>query len=65
MNALFKEVLLPVDGDQQGELGFQTEGVLRYKWSSRWGDMLIEVQDGAVRVNGAAVQPAPQLDTEG
>lgn len=65
MNApLYKEVLLP-DGELQGELGLETEGVLRYRWASRWGDMLIEVQDGSVRVNGAAVAPAERSDIEG
>lgn len=65
MNApLYKEVLLPAEGEPQGELRLETEGVLRYKWCSRWGDMLIEVQDGVARVNGELVRPAHSSDGE-
>ena len=44
---------------QEPELPLATEGVLRYVWHGRFGDMLIEVQDGAVFVNGAEV-PGPE-----
>jgi hypothetical protein len=37
---------------------FEAEGVLRYVWASRWGDMLIEVMNGEVFVNGQRVAPA-------
>ena len=33
----------------------QAEGVLRYVWHGRFGDMLIEVKDGVVLVNGEVV----------
>ena len=47
MNApLLSEVLLRSETTAQVELGLATEGVLRYVWGSRWGEMLIEVVDG-------------------
>jgi hypothetical protein len=41
----------------QAALPLAAEGVLRYVWHSRYGDMLIEVIDGQVFVNGSRVQP--------
>ena len=35
----------------------EAEGVLRYVWESRFGDILIEVKDGRAYVNGQAVEP--------
>ncbi|MFT7724011.1 MAG: hypothetical protein QM788_14480 [Roseateles sp.] len=60
MNApLLPQILLRPDDDAQADLELATEGVLRYVWSSEWGDMLIEVIDGAAYVNGQRVQAAP------
>jgi len=58
MNApLLPEVLLGIDSSQEPQLPLASEGVLRYVWESRFGAMLIEVKDGAVFVNGQAVEP--------
>lgn len=60
MNApLLPEVLLRSEPTPQEELGLASEGVLRYVWSSRWGDMLIEVVHGTAYVNGKPVEPFP------
>ncbi|MGM9482828.1 hypothetical protein ACS5PN_16660 [Roseateles sp. NT4] len=60
MNApLLPQILLRQDCPPQTDLDLATEGVLRYVWSSEWGDMLIEVRDGAVYVNGGRVEAAP------
>ena len=60
MNApLLPQILLNRDGTEQAALDLATEGVLRYVWSSEWGDMLIEVHDGVVFVNGQRVEAAP------
>ena len=40
------------------DLDLATEGVLRYVWSSQWGDMLIEAREGVVYVNGQRVDAA-------
>lgn len=57
MNApLLPEVLLRPEPSQQVDLQLATEGVLRYLWSSQWGEMLLEVVDGQMFVNGSHVQ---------
>jgi hypothetical protein len=60
MNApLHLEVLLGAHRSEQPALPLVTEGVLRYIWGSRWGEMLVEVIDGVSYVNGQRVEPAP------
>ena len=60
MNApLLPQILLRQDRSPQTDLDLATEGVLRYVWSSVWGDMLIESIDGVVYVNGQRVDAAP------
>jgi hypothetical protein len=54
--ALHPEVLLLRRDDQQGELPFDTEGVLRYVWEGRYGSILIEVIEQQVYVNGRLVE---------
>ncbi len=49
------EVIRRLDSTSQVDLPLSTEGVLSYVWESRFGEMLIEVVDGQVRVNGASV----------
>jgi hypothetical protein len=39
------------------ELPLATDGVLRYVWHGKFGDMLVEVRDGRSFVNGQAVDP--------
>ena len=51
-------MIRPLEETPQVELPLATEGALRYLWESRFGAMLIEVEDGMVRVNGARVEPA-------
>jgi len=59
MNApLLPEVLRRLDESPQADLPLATEGVLRYVWENRFGEMLIEVIDGVVYVNGDRVEPA-------
>lgn len=60
MNApLLPQILLRPEQPPQVDLELATEGVLRYVWSSEWGDMLIEVIDGQVYVNNRRVDAAP------
>jgi hypothetical protein len=40
---LLQEVVLRSELPPQADLPLATEGVLRHVWSSRWGEMLIEV----------------------
>jgi hypothetical protein len=40
------------------QLALESEGVIRYVWHGRFGDMLIEVRDGSTFVNGELVQLA-------
>jgi hypothetical protein len=56
---LLPEILLRRDYSPQADLDLATEGVLRYVWSSAWGNMLIEARDGAVYVNGEKVDAVP------
>lgn len=66
MNApLLPQILLRQDSSPQADLDLATEGVLRYVWSSEWGDMLIETRDGVVYVNGQRVDAAstPKVQT--
>ena len=59
MNApLLPEVLVQREPGPQLPLVLSTEGTLRYVWGSRWGEMLVEVVDGQVFVNGDKVHPA-------
>ena len=59
MNApLRPEVLRRLDDTPQADLPLATEGVARYVWESRYGEMLIEVLDGMVYVNGDRIEPA-------
>ena len=54
---LFREVLLRRDRDEP-ELPLEAEGVQRYVWESAFGDILIEIIDGRIYVNGDPVTPA-------
>ena len=55
MNApVYPEVLLRRQ-DADIELPLATEGVRRYLWESRYGDILIEVIGEAIFVNGSKV----------
>lgn len=58
MNArLLPEILTRRIDSPQTEMALEAEGVLRYVWESRFGDILIEVKDGRAYVNGLAVEP--------
>lgn len=41
----------------QPSLPLASEGVQRWVWHGRFGEMLIEVADGVVYVNGERVEP--------
>ncbi len=57
MNApLHPELLRAVPA--QASLPLASPGVQRIVWAGRYGEMLIEVCDGRVRVNGDWVEPA-------
>jgi hypothetical protein len=43
--------------DPQQLLPLAAEGVYRVVWESRFGEILIEVVDGTVSVNGVTVDP--------
>jgi hypothetical protein len=59
MNApIYTEVLTTLETSDQVELPLATEGVLRYVWSGKFGDILIEVKEGQAFVNGEVVLPA-------
>jgi hypothetical protein len=59
MNApLYLEVIRHLEAAQQVDLPLATSGVLRYVWEHRFGEMLIEVVDDRVFVNGALVEQA-------
>lgn len=58
---LYREQVLGSPGAEPGpqpELPLETEGVQRYVWRGQFAEVLIEVVDGQVRVNGAPVAPA-------
>ena len=58
MNApLLPEVLLGVDPPEEPQLPLAAEGVQRYVWKGKFGEVLIEVKDGAAFVNGQRVEP--------
>ncbi len=59
MNAsLLPEVLRRLEPTPQTDLHLATEGVLRYVWETRYREMLIEMADGVVYVNGGRVEPS-------
>lgn len=63
MNApLLPEILVRRSASSQADLPLAAEGVLRYLWESKFGQMLIEVRDGQVFVNGQAVKRADPGD---
>lgn len=55
---LLPEILARPEASPQADLPLTAEGVLRYVWESKFGDLLIEVKDGRSFVNGQAVEPA-------
>ena len=58
MNApLHPGVLLSSIYEPQLPLPLAADGVLRWVWQGRFGDMLIEVLDGEVFVNSSKVEP--------
>ncbi len=58
MNApLLPERLLRIDASSQVPLPLATQGVLRYVWESRFGEILIEVVGDRTFVNGQVVEP--------
>lgn len=66
MNApLLPEVLARRGDSPQADLPLAAEGVLRYVWESRFGPMLIEVQDGQAYVNGQAIELVKPADPSG
>ena len=50
------EVQVGIIDPSEPELPLASEGVLRYVWHSRFGDMLVEVRDGQSFVNGQRVE---------
>ncbi|WP_284617159.1 hypothetical protein [Aquabacterium humicola] len=60
MNAPLLPQILLRPADREPELPLSTEGVQCYVWQSRFGEMLIEVHDGAAYVNGQRVEPVAE-----
>lgn len=58
VNILMPEVHVGQGHSAEPELPLAADGVLRYVWHGRFGDMLVEVRDERVFVNGQAVEPA-------
>lgn len=54
---LHPERIVGKDRTEQSALPFETEGVQRVVWKLAQCDILIEVKDGVVYVNGEAVEP--------
>jgi len=62
MNApLLPEVLMVPHSADQPSLDLATESVQRYVWHGAFGQMLIEVRDGAAYVNGTRVMLMAEL----
>lgn len=62
---LLSEVMLGSQPADQPSLKLASEGVQRYVWHSAYGDMLIEVRDGAAYVNGKRVTSIHELGAPG
>lgn len=60
---LLQEILARRGDSPQTDLPLAAEGVLRYVWESRFGSMLIEVENGRAYVNGQAVEPVEASGT--
>lgn len=58
---LLPEVMLGPQHADQPNLELASEGVQRFVWHSAYGDMLIEVRDGAAYVNGKRVTSIHEL----
>ncbi|NRF71414.1 hypothetical protein HLB44_30955 [Aquincola sp. S2] len=52
------EVHVGAGDNLEPELPLATDGVRRYVWHGRFGDMLIEVEGDKAFVNGEPVRPA-------
>jgi hypothetical protein len=61
---LLPEVHLGSQPVNQPSLQLASEGVQRYVWHSAYGEMLIEVRNGAAFVNGTRVTSIHELRTE-
>ena len=65
MNAtLHPEVLLRREPSQP-ELALASEGVQRFVWESKFGEMQIDVSDGRMYINGSLVVPAGSPPSSG
>ena len=59
MNApLRPDVFIRPEPSAQLDLPLAAHGVQRHVWESRFGNMLIEVRNGQIFVNGCLVEPA-------
>lgn len=56
-NTRHPEKIVGAGHTEQGALPFETEGVQRVVWKLAQCDILIEVKDGVVYVNGDPVEP--------
>lgn len=57
-SVLYPEKLLLLDDACQPSLPLAADGVQRYVWESRFGEILIEIAHDQVFVNGQVVEPA-------
>jgi hypothetical protein len=64
MNLPLPEIHVGVVDAGEPQLPLASDGVLRYVWHSRFGDMLVEVRDGESFVNGQRVEKVERDDAE-
>jgi len=57
MNTPTPEFHVGFNAPDEPPLPLATDGVLRYVWHGKFGDMLVEVVDAQVFVNGRMVEP--------
>ena len=57
MNSPTPEFHVGLNAPDEASLPLATEGVLRYVWHGKFGDMLVEVVGANVFVNGQKVEP--------
>jgi len=58
MSTLTPEIHVGSNNPDEPLLPLATDGVLRYVWHGKFGDMLVEVLGDGVFVNGQRVEPA-------
>jgi len=58
MDAFTAEIHVGRTDPAEPGLPLESDGIVRYVWHGKYGDMLVEVRDGSAFVNGQRVEPA-------